>query len=338
MNRNRKAFTLIELLVVIAIIALLIGILLPALGKARASARQLKDSTQVRGIGQALVIFAGTNDDNYPLPSRLDRNDFTMTAPTMGQQDTKDLSRHMYSILIQNGLVPTEMFVSPAESNSFIEVFEDYDLEEPDGAQDEANALWDPLFRSSPGEQTNAALGGVAPDEAEDTTFGYTSYAHNVPFGRRKARWSSTYQASEAVIGNRGPTYEGNASTGWRLIADNEFSDQSNTLRIHGTRNAWEGNIGYNDNHVSFEDRPDPDGATLQFSATGTATPLTANDNLFVSEDQTSQTGESYDEADADLWNRRADNSVLRNVIQVSTPDGPTATPGTGNAADLFFD
>ena len=66
--KNRKAFTLIELLVVIAIIALLIGILLPALGKARQSARQLKDSTQVRGLHQGCVTWAQNNADDFPLP------------------------------------------------------------------------------------------------------------------------------------------------------------------------------------------------------------------------------------------------------------------------------
>ncbi len=62
-----SAFTLIELLVVIAIIALLIGILLPALGAARDSAKKLKCLTQVRAMGQAFTYYADDNRDWYPV-------------------------------------------------------------------------------------------------------------------------------------------------------------------------------------------------------------------------------------------------------------------------------
>ena len=61
-----KGFTLIELLVVIAIIALLMAILVPALAKARMMAYRLLCTTNLRGIGTAMAVYAGGEDEEYP--------------------------------------------------------------------------------------------------------------------------------------------------------------------------------------------------------------------------------------------------------------------------------
>ncbi|MFO0861757.1 MAG: prepilin-type N-terminal cleavage/methylation domain-containing protein [Phycisphaerales bacterium] len=66
-NDSRRGFTLIELLVVIAIIALLIGILLPALGKARNSARTMKCLSNVKSMATSLALYAGEYKSWYPV-------------------------------------------------------------------------------------------------------------------------------------------------------------------------------------------------------------------------------------------------------------------------------
>ena len=63
---HHRAFTLIELLVVISIIALLVGILLPALGAARAMGRQTKCLANMRQWGQGQISWGDSNKGVLP--------------------------------------------------------------------------------------------------------------------------------------------------------------------------------------------------------------------------------------------------------------------------------
>src|SRR5688572_11505105 len=74
--RSHTGFTLVELLVVIGIIAILIGILLPTVARARESARRASCLSNLRQVGMAMRFYALDNRDQVPLGYRIGNKQF----------------------------------------------------------------------------------------------------------------------------------------------------------------------------------------------------------------------------------------------------------------------
>ena len=90
-HQSARGFTLIELLVVIAIIAILAGMLLPALGKAKQSGQKAKCLNNLRQMGLAMIMYA---DENEGLIPRSDQPFwFQVFATQLGVKSTNDFGR-----------------------------------------------------------------------------------------------------------------------------------------------------------------------------------------------------------------------------------------------------
>jgi len=320
-TQTRKGFTLIELLVVISIIALLIGILLPALQRAKRNAGALKDGAQLKQIHLALTTYATSNNDRFPIPSREDVQGYTEGEALFMEDDPtvddpmrweKDRTGVWLSMLIFNGSIVPEICISPNEINGNIAADGDYHYapsEEATGVNSESLALWDPTFAGTPIPDDGAQMLDGAADEPSG---GNNSYAHQpiAPGTQRTGRfWRFSSRAADPVISNRGPVFAtmsgGNPigedaaptpTNGSFFLAGGTgagVGEQSPALEFAGSTNSWAGNVAYNDNHVSLEQNPAPDSVTFIDRVTDEGNPQSTLDNLFV--DETNETQQPTD-------------------------------------------
>lgn len=120
---RRRAFTLVELLVVIAIIGLLIGVLLPALGRARWAALRSTGASNQRQLAISIRLFANDHDDRAPLgyalgpaPGWKQYNYLLRTNPADGAP-----SMRWMGLLYQHGAFETpQAFYCPAERDELM--------------------------------------------------------------------------------------------------------------------------------------------------------------------------------------------------------------------------
>ncbi|MEQ9454669.1 MAG: prepilin-type N-terminal cleavage/methylation domain-containing protein [Phycisphaeraceae bacterium] len=281
-QKQPKGFTLIELLVVISIIALLIGILLPALGAARRTARQMQSNANVRSIHTSMVTFAQGNGERFPgldTRGRIIPADNTQwrVGPPAGTNPNANAESGghpgtRYIFLLQGGQLSGEIIISPADTKTTWT--ESNNSSNPDGISD-ANFSYAMLrlqandVRGTAGDAAGSAL---------------------PKYGRIANEWRDTINTEAPVISDR------NTGTGVWGTGDQGTTGTGLVKSINTTEAGdWRGSVGWNDNHVTSETTHVlrtkwVNGTSMVFTVNNNQI---ANDNLFSDQEIGGATGDT---------------------------------------------
>jgi prepilin-type N-terminal cleavage/methylation domain-containing protein len=190
-------FTLVELLVVVAIIALLLGILLPALGRARESAKRSLCGANLRGIMQTMITYSAGNADKLPKAGDQDTSQilfgFTHTDRSSSTPDEADLVNNATAslwMMVRDGSVTPKLFICPSTKNFA-------DPKTLDGTPDGASADETNIFDFA---------------DADNLSYSVMHMYHEA----RADRWAASKLASD-----------------WAVMADNNDSTGSGASDVH---------------------------------------------------------------------------------------------------------
>jgi prepilin-type N-terminal cleavage/methylation domain-containing protein/prepilin-type processing-associated H-X9-DG protein len=243
---RKKGFTLVELLVVIAIIALLMGILMPALARVRQIAFRMVCGTNLSGLGKAMLIYSNDYDDEFPRAGGRNSEwgtqiaDWTATnrfnayglgSDGSGGQVTITSS---FYLLVKYAEVTPKSFICKGDSgtNEFKPV--DYDVGEL-----ELIELWD--FGGTSG-------GGDPPTN-------HCSYSYHMPYGLYALTTSS--EPGMAVAADRNPWINSPAATAKTMSGPPQFDPDGGKEYVNvgnAISHQEDGqNVLFMDGHVDFE-------------------------------------------------------------------------------------